>query len=813
MIALLGLGGLGGLGLTAFFSARRLVRLDRITAFLAWGPLFVSVSALALAHAGWFRLPLLIGLALAWGLGGLVALALNSRKQKEPPLEEDESRHPPFLAGLALLVLAAGLLASPAHKYLLGGWDPGEYVCTASNIARTEALAIRDPLLPELSRAERTVLMHEPKPPRRTLQAGYLVKDAAKGELMPDYYHLYPSWLAVWVRIFGLDGAWPGHTAISLFAFAMVVAAASRLFGVRTGLLAGLVLLLGPLQLYLMRFTTAETLTQFCLFTGFWALDRAFKRAGGGFLFTAGAAFGVSILAHSTSVLPVAGVLLYLGIRALRERTFRGWGIPAWVAACAGGAMVWNAIRAEVVTRFVWDGMAGHPERWGLAAALGLVVLAGGLLAGKTRMGSSPAAMRVMRWMPFLFVAGLALAGYFIRPHFQRGPEALNLVFFGRMAGGMGLILAVCFFALRGRATWTEGQRAFLAAGLLTCAVLLVNKMAQPLYLWAGRRWVPMVLPFVTILAAEAAVFLILPSAAVKRRAWKAASLLAGLAAVLIWLPALARTGRPVRQVREYETMPGQMKALAGLVREADIVLCSHWEPATPLRYAFGIPAWSLSRLSGPGGLRDARIATALLRRWAAEGRRVYWIGDRFFDRGFSLSEAGEAGGVFTVLERRPDRIPRAAVPEKRRYRVYRVEPPVAVAGQGPECVDIGHSAMGLTAGFSGWERERDPATFSYIGYRSTRGTGRLMLPALPGAWRIRLKGPPEAADGWPVAVKAEGRVVGEIQATPRWETFAFELPAGLGTNGVVELEIDSPHASRGKKRFGVAVDWLTRGE
>lgn len=805
LILLLGLGGLGGLGMSLVFCARRPSVFDRLVLAVIWAPLFLSTAALILAEAGYFSRLTLFAAALAWGVLGAGGLLLHIRRTAAEGSGEEPGKTGVFLFWLALLLAGSGLLAVPAHRYLLGGWDPGEYVCTSANIARTGALAIRDPLLPSLSPAERTALMHEPEPRRRTLQAGYLVMDETTGALMPDYYHLYPAWLAIWVSLFGLAGAWAGHTAIAVAALALFGLAAARLFGRRTALLALLALAICPVQVYMMRFTTAEMLAQFLLFAGFWALERTLARPGGaGLALTAGAAFGAAILAHGTSILPAAGAGVFLFWRALVRRDREAWGIVASFGLFSLLALVWNFMRADTLTRFLWAFITGNPEH----AVVGGAALGGAWLLGRYGRGRNP----VFRWAPGVAVAVVLIYGCFIRPRQAADPDATNLVFLAQLIGPAGLALAGLFFWIRPVAGWTDARKAFLLAGLLTAAVLLANKMVQPVYLWAARRWAPLVIPFLVLLAAECVMAGLRVRPPGPRRAlWKTAGWAGAILAAGLWFGGLAKAGAPVYATRDYEGLPAVLEAVAGAVKDADAVLCNHWKPATPLRYAYGIPAWQLSRQAEAGGMREARLGVGLLRRWAAEGKRVYWIGERFYDPKIRLEEVGAWNAVCRVLERREDRLPRGAVVERNRFVVYRVRPADAAAPR-PEAaaVDVGYSAMGL-AGF--WELERDRAADGKpFAFRRTRESARVCLPAIAGPWRIRVAGA-TGRETSRVTLLADGTAVAAFETGPAWAIVPFSMPSEIGTNSVVWLEIRSTLKAGGGRGEGVGVDWIRSGE
>jgi hypothetical protein len=798
LAGLLALAGLGGMALAARVSSRRLSAFDKGVLALLWGPLLLSVLALALADAGCFSLRLLTAAAGLWGLAGLILLLRPRPARPEP---EQEPPRAAFLLSAAALLAATCFLITPAHTYLFGGWDPGEYVCTASNIARTGALEIHDPILASLKPAQQRTLMHEPEPPRRTLQPGYLVTDPGKGLLMPDYFHLYPSWLAVWVGLFGLGGAWAGHTAIALFALGMVVLAAGSLFGKRTALLAGAALALCPAQLYLMRFTTAEMMTQFCLFAGFWALERAWRRPGAeGVALTAGAAFGAAILAHSTSVLPVAGILMAAAARARVSPRPGAWGVLLATALFSTLAMAWNLARADVMTRFLWTHLTSHPSWWMPAAGLAAAAIAAGPILAKLllRRQPGPAWNRAWRWTPLALALLLGALGYFVRPRLDAGPDGRNLVFFASLLGPAGALLAVAFFGLRRWTDWTDSQRAFLVAGLVTAGVLLAYKMVQPVYLWAARRWVPVVFPFAAILAAETAISL-MRRMGNRGRARQAGGLVLVAALAAGWYSGMRPRPATLFRSREFEGLPAFMTRVASAVADADVVLCWHAEPSTPLRYLYNLPTFALTRLPEKTGIRNAKAATALILRWLKEGKRVYWIGEPFYHPSMRAIETTAVSGQFQILERRLDRLPRNLVREKRTFRICRLEPDSTRPFTAPITLDVGFSAMGLIRGFSMAKQDWEGA--HRFGYRQTIGTGALYIPALAGTWSIRMKHDDPAAQTLPVKLLAEGRELAVEPVTRQWRDHRFTLPPGLGTNGVVLLEI---------ARTGISIDRLS---
>ncbi len=805
MAGLLAWGGLGGLGLTVRLSSRRLPVSDRVIAFGVWSPLWVATLALALAHAGVFSIPRLMGLSALWGACGAWGLWSAGRRTETPVLEGPVYGKLYWAGGVAVLALA-GFLATPANRYL-GAWDTGVYVGTAMEVARSGGLEVRDEFLAELPEGEREAFMHEGDPARPAWHAGFVITDADAGRLMPEFYHLYPAWLAVWGALFGLEGVWAGQTAMALYALAMVMLAGASLFGRGASLLAGLALMACAAQAYAMKMTSAEMITQFGLFGGLWALDRVLRagRGAGGLMATAALAWAGAILAHGTALLPVTAGLTFLFAHALIGRRDAGrWRAFGVVALCAGLAVVWNGIRADAMTRFLVELILAHPAWWCGAAVVGGLLIAAAWHWGS---GNNQAARMGPAWLervaPMVVVGALVAFGYWARPVLFPGREAQNVRYFVMLTGWIGMGLAIGFLGWRRVRDWPAGQQAFVFMGLATTLVLLVNKMAKPFYLWGSRRWVELALPAVFLLAAAVVAQLAAWGGGKRRFGFGAAT--AGLCAV-VWLGLMAPRAALVYRTREYAGVPGLMARAAEAVRDADRVFCDHWDAAAVLRYVHGLPAWALTRLSQVCGVADAQVAVAHLRRWAGEGKRVYWIGSWFADPSLRLMKAGDFELDTTLVEQRGDRLPDRAVAERRRLTIYRV---TLEGGDAPPAeLAMGYSAMGLTDGFLGLRKARDEQGRRF-GYRRTRGRGRWYAPRIPGAWRIRLINENPKRRTIPATLLADGVQAAAWQVGAGWADYEFEMPAG--SNRVALLELVSPTYRSGKMRVGVGVAGMSK--
>ena len=156
-------------------------------------------------------------------------------------------------------------LTIPADELILGGQDPGVYLHIAASVARTGSLILDEPDLAALTGEERQLVsrnhlgFYEPFP------GMYLRPD---GRISPQFYHLFPSLMAVAWSIGGIRAALLVNPLLNVAAILALYAVASLLLGRRWALAAALLHALAAAQLRQAKFPTAELMTQFFLLAG-----------------------------------------------------------------------------------------------------------------------------------------------------------------------------------------------------------------------------------------------------------------------------------------------------------------------------------------------------------------------------------------------------------------------------------------------------------------------------------------------------------------------------------------------------------------
>jgi hypothetical protein len=651
------------------------------------GLLAVAWLATTLAQLGLFAAPTLLAALFAAALGLLGArLARTRSPQGLVPRHWGPPRETAILA--AVLGAAALLFAHPGED-ILGARDPGIYFATGVAIARSGGLVHHDPALAALGASLGDVsvnywLFQSVHGWPLRFPGQLFVRDLGAGVVEPGFFPWYPALVGAAVALGGLEAGLWVNPLLATLAVALVYLTARQLVGGVAALLAAVWLLLDLAQVWFARYTMAEPAAQLCLWSGLYAAVMARQRPAPAWGVLAGLAWAGLLLARADSVLLLPVLLGYLGWLAGRPAQ-RPFALPALGLLLLGAAQAaWHA----VVLAPAYSSMTFSRATLAVAAGgvVGVLLLAAAVWLG----GAWARHPRGRRLAPAALVALLVLAlgfAYLVRPALpapalsgeageleQAARE--SLVRLGWYVTPLGLVLAVVGAgALAAGGAW-RASALLLALLALSLAFYLPNPLVSADHPWAARRYLPVVLPGLLVLAGCGAAW-------VGRWAWRwRGGRPAGPLAVAAALGVAVGLGEwqataPVIGYREHAGALGQVRALAAAV-PADALVLFPWTPAglrlaLPLHYvgeraSFVLPTRELE----PG-------VVAVVRRWLAEGRTVYWVvpqGTRFpTPPGIRLRPAGEFVFAVPQLERPVERLPRAAQPVTFPLQLYQVQP------------------------------------------------------------------------------------------------------------------------------------------
>ncbi len=634
---------------------RRTGWLSRHFAALTLGVLAVGWLALLWVQIGRFSL-LTVGLSwllLCLGAGG--AAWLRPRSHTVLPAKPQPSPWFTFLpawwqyVALGLWLLVVLWLFFRPHEYVLGGADAGVYMSIGAQIARDGGLIIQDPVLaslyPTLQEAFLRPLQN-PVADHYLMPAFYVVGDVP-GEVIPQFYPLHAVWLALAYSLSSsavagaqaallLSGLW------ALLAGLAVYLLVRQMFGWETAVLALYGLSFNALQIWFARYPTTETLTQFLLWAGLWAVaswlgNQPSRRF---WALLAGLALGQIFLVRIDMlfILPFPFLLgLWLWAEGHTDTAdYFYFFLPLT------GMVAHSLLHGLSLSQPYFFDLFGFALRlftvyWWLPLGAGLAGLLFLLLLHRYRgqVGYLVRWQRPLLGGLIVILVLLALHGWFIRPYVGEipvwadpystnlipQPNQENLLRLGWYLSPLGVWLGLAGIGLL---LWRLERRTALAVaiGLFFILFYLWNVRANPHQIYVMRRFVPAAIPLIVV--GTAVLFNHITRLNSPAR-WL------GPLLALLWLGGLLWSAQGFISQVDHK---GLLPQLAALDRQLDpgSVLIFNDQAAvgqgdflgTPLQFIFGHHSLSLRF---PEAADPAQLDETITN-WQNNGLTVYWIGD-----------------------------------------------------------------------------------------------------------------------------------------------------------------------------------------
>src|SRR6266540_669406 len=266
--------------------------------------------------------------------------------------------------------VAAGLLLLlylPGFPYGVADKDPGGYVQHGFAIARSGDFRIHDEALARL--------------PDMTLYGagarfpGIWIHDAAKAEVVPQFYHLYPATLGFLGRLSGQTAMIDLNGLLAVVSALGVYLVGRRLAGRAAGVVAAAVLALDMVQVWQAKYPTTEISTQLFFVLTVLGLVVAVETRWWPPAALAGAALGIAWLDRPDTLLPVLIALGLLAAAAVLGRFGRLHAAFALGLAVVAPHAVWQALGpAGRYSQAAGGITAGRLALAGAGLALGTVV-------------------------------------------------------------------------------------------------------------------------------------------------------------------------------------------------------------------------------------------------------------------------------------------------------------------------------------------------------------------------------------------------------------------------------------------------------
>lgn len=747
-----------------------------------------TITLLALASFGAYTFPRLVWCDLALSL--ILAVVFRRRLRYDTPA----ARPSWSLLGPVALIAAGLTLYFPPSEYVIGGKDPGVYMNQGIQIGQRGSLTIPDAALAAVPEEFRDLfLAGDPAGNERALHQGvrfmgFFVADRARGEVIGQFPHGFPGWIAIGYAVDGLTGARRAVGIWAIFGLLAVYFAAARLAGPIPALAGCLLLAFNVAEVWYARYPNAEMMQQALLFAALLAAARAFRDDDTFFRPVAGVLLGLLMFVRvdSAIVLLSAGAGLLL-IVADGKRL--GWSFLLPLAAMLGAVALYVTGPLRIYFAIPLAQLGGVK---GIVSAVALLVAAAWIV--RRARGRWPDEVRLaLRWLPrALAVAIVAAAGY---AYFLRAPvgrlaphDAFAFRTFAWYLSSAGLLAAVVGLAvLVWKRFWDDPV--LFTAGTLVSAFFFYKIRIVPEHFWQARRYLPVILPLacVAIAAGSLAWYRTWVSeprgAAPAGRRWLTGVLVLVVPMALIgfvgWQSAAA--SRPLRRHVEYAGVIPALEKLAGRFGERDLVLV---EPryssdthvlATPLAYIYAKHVLLVSS-PRPDPARFQRFLD-----WASRAyERTYLLTESGLDVASpSMAASAVANERFTVPEYESlwNEFPHGARPKKFNINVYRLSRTDAVIPRTD--LDIGgFDDLWVLRVFA--REEQDGVTFRWI-----RNLSYVSLAGVPAAARALVLsassgGRPGAAGEARVQVFLNDHSLGSVIVTGGFSEYRLAIPPSV---------------------------------
>ncbi len=718
--------------MTILESSRWSGRLARVGWAGGAGFLAALWIGLLLAEAGHFSAGVAWGAALV--VGGLVGRHFRSRAEETAAAGRGTSRG--LLAALLLALLSLAFTVPPS-EFLLGGWDPGVYVHTASVLARDGTLLPEAPDLAALDAESRALIGRQGQDAWEPFLGMRMLPN---GRLSPQFHHLYPVLMALVWPLGGMRAALLVNPLLNALSILLMYLWACRWVRPRWAFAAAALLALNPAQVWQAGFSTAELLAQCLLLGGLVATDRAMagKTPDRPSALLAGASFGLMMLTKYEAMLFVVPFAVCL-LTGLRDRSRRGapavlLGTIAALGVHVGVHQMFFAPLYHPMGNWVLPGLATAGVAALLVGAWALWVprwtaerlgqesgspgtvrppRASILGKGRARPPAEPhpfakpflGAARGMSGWRLAAVAGFAawiFLAWYVRPHlsvegrvlslfmrlvpgvdeagwfaFLAGRNARNFWYLQALFGTAGLAVALAGVGLLVIRTRTVWRTAWLAASVGVLIVLMTQISHEPFMMFVARRMVPVILPL-----------LCLGVAALGDRCEEAAGthprrgILAGLLVLALPLAGTLSGTAYLAAHREWPGLADWLDRLAAGIPRGAVVYSDAPGFAAPLRFLYGIPACEAGPLA-PGQPRDPMG----LMREQAEQTAAFWLTQSPVPQQYAeyFSPVARVPLESVILGSTRHTVPRYLRPRGGTFTLYRISPAGRVIPHGGE--------------------------------------------------------------------------------------------------------------------------------
>jgi len=816
-----------------------------------------SFILLLTAELGIFRIRFWILSLIVYDLS-LLALLLGSKKPfRFSTLLSGFKFHGSDILAILCAILTFVVLNRPA-QYVLTNRDPGEYVSVALQLADSGSLRIKDADFIHFNTPEKEILFLKTPlqdAPHPEVLPGFYLVDPLNGFLLPQYFHLFPLWLALAFKLWRFEGLFLFNVICGALGVLLLIPLGRWLLNSRTtGFAASLLLMVNAGQIWMSRSPFSEILAQVLLLGGLWFLAVGMKRYFRGAFFLAALMFGLCFFVRIDSLLLLVAIAILGGRWVLtspwaadKEGNDRDWyNAPFFivVASCAFYSFLHTALFAYPYFSNILSTFRKSPF---VLIITGIFIVAASVLGGvgwrflkgNPRRDWIGTNRTVIKRIGVVLLLGVFAYGLFIRPSLPSSREIVDLPppYEGKISLyneinlvrlswfltplGLGLALLGALVVLN---DVFERKNAILIPFILVFTVYsgfyLYKSRAFPDNYWVIRRYIEIVIPGCLLLTV---VFLSwLYSILKKKYSTTGTSAVCLLLFLLVWVGEFRAVPNLWSQTELGGTIQNLGK-LAGMLKEADIVILEYSRSqdtfSGPLKSVFHKSVYALATFEP-----DPNAFDGLMDQWLRQGKRVFILATdeetRLQSSRFHFILKDRFSFRTLRIEQTYERLPRSLETVSFFATIYEVEWSPHKDKLEQVTFDMDFHFGVRNTGFNSAESAGEGESIRWSSAHST-----IELPAIdPEGETIFLMSArqefPDGRSALPLEIYLNDMLLGHCALSPEPKVYRFKIPAGLVTKGKanqVRFHSDtfSPAAwgiSPDTRQLGFILDYLKLG-
>ena len=509
---------------------------------------------------------------------------------------------------------------------------------------------------------------------------GFYITDLTNGEVTPQFFYLWPTWIGISYSILGLKNFFNIIPFFNLMAIVAVFVTGKTLFNKETGLVASLLLGISFAQVWFSKYPTTEIFTQFLVFGGIYTFILFDRHKSKYFGLISALCFGELLLTRIDMILIILPIFLFFYYRILKSGFRKEYSLFFLLFGILGIQAYLTAVLISWPYLLINSGGIKLLDVLLLLSVLIMTIIYLHTTNYNFKNYIFPTVGNINflnRGIASIIIVYL-LYNFFIRPTSDLSSNEFNFIklswYLGGTVGVLLIILSIWYIFSR------KPKREicfFLLIGLIYMIFYLQEaRMATDHPAWV-RRYLPVVIPFFILMISNFITSLYNSSFL---RISKNFNKLAVLILISYLLLFSFHNDELIIGYVEYQGLQEELDYINGLFGDKDIIIFNFDDDgirfSAPLYFIYSKQSAIVYDETKPHLLEDAVI------KWNSEGSDVYWINPptemlmNFTNINYTLIDNHTR--AFPETERPNDHIPNQIYPYTIDFEIYRLSPDIS---------------------------------------------------------------------------------------------------------------------------------------